>query len=277
MPNYDQAAVWQKHALQWSHIGSPLKPSLYDGELLLDSLAQRMLSLSSPFHVAILGVTPEIINLPWPDNVELLAFDHSAKMINEVWSPSKIVKSSVFQNDWRNLQLPDASIHAVVGDGSLNVLPSFSSSLEVLHELYRVMKKDTLFVIRCFIRPAKPETLLDIKHAVQAGAVGSFHALKWRLAMSLASVEKGCVSVADIRAAFETLFSDREYLSKSTSWPLLHINTIDAYENSLTRYLFPTLEEIQNHISSYFEIEKIKYAEYELSNQCPTLTLKRRN
>lgn len=277
MSNNDQTAVWQRHALQWSHVGSPLKPSSHDGELMLNSLAPSILSQTSPFHVAILGVTPEIINLPWPSHVELLAFDHSATMIENVWCPSQIVKSTVFQNDWRNLPLSDSSIDAAVGDGSLNVLPEISYCLELLHELHRVLKRNGSFVIRCFIRPEKHETISDIRSMLQSGFIGSFHALKWRLAMSLASVENGCVVVSDIHSAFKMLFPDRKYLSESTGWPLMEINTIDAYKNSSTRYLFPTLIELESHCQSYFDLKQIKYSNYELSDRCPTLILNRRD
>jgi SAM-dependent methyltransferase len=271
-----QAAVWGQHAQQWSRVGPPLKPSAEDADLTLLGLQSVFAQHPNMCQVAILGVTPELVLLPWPDFVHLFAFDHSAEMIAQVWQPHPVVISSVHEADWRKFPLETGSIQAAVGDGSLNVLPHLQDYRAVLEELHRVMAPGAVLVIRCFIRPDKVETLPEVIAAVHASQVGSFHALKWRCAMSLADVPGASVAVSDIHAAFETSFPSRLLLSEMTGWPEAQIDTIDAYKGAPTRYNFPTLQEMRDRCAPYFDVEDVRYAIYEMADRCPTLILKRR-
>lgn len=275
MSNATQTAVWGQNAHQWSRVGPPLKPSSEDADLTLESLRPLLDAVARSRKVAILGVTPELVQLPWPADVELLAFDHSAQMIEQVWRPHPTVRSSVHQADWAALPLESNSLMAVVGDGSFNALPSLNSYRAVLAELHRVMVPESLVAVRCFIRPENVETLDEVVAAVQHGRVGSFHALKWRVAMSLADVPGAGVAVSDIHTAFEACFPSRIQLASQTGWSPLQIDTIDAYQGKATHYNFPTLTEIRAQCAPYFTVEDVRLATYELSDRCPTLTLRR--
>lgn len=272
-----QSAVWLRHSRQWSGVGPPLKPSAEDADITLRALMPHLASRTGPCRVVILGVTPELVGLPWPGQVQLFAFDHSARMIADVWTANPAVPSFVQQADWRSLPLDPSSVHAVVGDGSLNALPDFDAYGEVLGEMHRLLVPDARIVIRCFIRPDQAETLSAVRDSVEAGDVGSFHALKWRLAMSLASGNGGTVAVADIHAAFEDLFADRVRLSRKTGWPRGQVDTIDAYRAAPTRYTFPTQHEMVRHCSPLFAVEGVSRGTYELADRCPTLTLRRQD
>lgn len=269
-----QTAVWGQNAQQWSRVGPPLKPSSEDADLTLASLRSLLDGVTCSRKVAILGVTPELVHLPWPADVELMAFDRSAHMIEQVWLPHPLVPSSIHQADWTALPLASSSLMAVVGDGSFNALPSLNSYRLVLAELHRVLVPEALAVFRCFLRPVNVETLEDVVAAVECGRVGSFHALKWRVAMSLADVPGAGVAVSDIHTAFETCFPSRSQLANQTGWSLLQIDTIDAYQGTATRYNFPTLTEMQAQCTPYFAVEDVRYATYELADRCPTLTLR---
>lgn len=277
MTQDEQAAVWVRHSRQWSQVGPPLKPSAEDADITLRALTPHLAGQTGPFRLVVLGVTPELVGLPWPGHVQLFAFDHSARMIADVWSPNPAVPSFVQQADWRSLPLDSSSVHAVVGDGSLNALPGFDAYGEVLGEMHRLLVPDARIVIRCFIRPGQAETLSAVRVAVEAGEVGSFHALKWRLAMSLASGNGGSVAVADVHSAFEDLFADRVRLSRMTGWPRAQVDTIDAYRAAPTRYTFPTQHEMVRHCSPFFDVEGLSQGTYELADRCPTLTLRRQD
>lgn len=274
LTNTIQTVVWGQNAHQWSRVGPPLKPSSEDTDLTLVSLRPLLDGVTYYRKVAILGVTPELVQLPWPADVELMAFDHSAHMIEQVWLPNPLVPSSIHQSDWAALPLESSSLMAVVGDGSFNALPSLNSYRDVLAELHRVMVPEALVIVRCFIRPDNVESLDEVVAAVQLGRVGSFHALKWRLAMSLADVPGAGVPVSDIHTAFEDCFPSRIQLAKQTGWSLLQIDTIDAYQDAATRYNFPTLTEMHAQCTPYFKVQDVRYATYELADRCPTLTLR---
>lgn len=276
MMHSEQAAVWGQHARQWARVGAPLKPSSEDGRLTLESLAREFQDGHRPWRVAIFGVTPELVQLPWPEFVELRAYDHSAHMIASVWQPHPVVSSTVIQTDWRCLPVDAGTFRAVVGDGIFTVLPDLDDYDAILAEMHRVLETDACAVIRCFVRPDVIESMSDVVTAVNLGEVGSFHALKWRIAMSLADASGASVAVSAIYKAFEAGFSSRSALAKVTGWPEAVIDTIDAYKGVPTRYSFPTLTKIREKFQPYFHIETVKVGSYELGERCPTLTLRRR-
>lgn len=272
----DQAAVWGKHSGQWSRVGPSLKPSPEDGVLTLTALQSVFDDANDACRIALLGVTPELVQLAWPETVSLEAFDHSADMIARVWQPHPNIFSQVREADWRALPLDEGTLHAAVGDGSLNVLPDLEHYPAVLRELHRVLAAQGSIVIRCFIRPDKAEALPDVVRAVLSGEVGSFHAMKWRLAMALTQELGASVAVGDIHNVFEASFPSRSELSEVTGWPREQIDTIDAYKGSPTQYTFPTLSALREQCAPWFDVVEVAYGTYELADRCPTLTLMRK-
>lgn len=273
----DSNGVWRNHSKQWQKVGAPLRPSVQDGELMMQA-AGPALALP-PFDndqviVAILGVTPEIVSLPWPSHVRLEAFDQSAEMIANVWQPHPHVRSAVTQAYWQKLPLSNQSVRLLVGDAVFNALPSLADCSEVLLEFVRVLEGDGIACVRCFIRPEPVETIETIASDARAGKIQTFHAFKWRIAMSLCQAPDFSVEVADIFAAFEALFPNRLDLARRTNWPIETINTIDVYRDATTRYNFPTMRALQEICAPFFKFETIHCGDYELAERCPTVRLR---
>lgn len=240
-----------------------------------------MLMLSAPAFsnsedissVVILGVTPEVVQLPWPTNACLHAYDHSADMIASVWQPHFRNPSFVHQVRWQNMPLSDESVDLVIGDGCFSVLPCADEYRAVFAEAARVLKPFGRLVLRFFIRPELSESLEDIVTAVYNGQIGSFHALKWRVAMAIKPDHEFTIAVSNIYATFNKYFPDRTQLAEYTGWPYEAINTIDAYNVKDVRYTFPTMSEINLLLSPYFDIVDIRHGSYELADRCPILSL----
>ncbi len=265
--------VWQQHASQWELVGAPLRPSPIDAVLMRSAVLARHGQAARDLQVSVLGVTPEVVGLDWPLGSTIRAFDHSADMVQKVWRPHPTLHSEVCLTDWSQLPLASGSVDVFAGDNSLGALPTFAKSQEVLRELHRAIKPTGLLCLRCFIAPAVPETLQAIKDDVAQGRVQSFHALKWRLAMALCSGPDQNVVVHRIVECFDTLFPDRQALSRVHGWPLVVINTIDAYRDKDVLYTFFTLAALERFAAPWFTIQGIQYPDYELAPRCPTVTL----
>lgn len=267
----DQTSVWQGHASQWAKVGPPLRPSSEDGELALALALPSLLAGQTTGRVAVLGVTPELVSLPWPEDTDIHAFDQSQHMLETVWQPHPQRRSRVTLARWQALPVPDGCFGAVVGDGSLNALPSLEDYGPVLQELARVTRPHAALVLRCFVRPDDVESIEQLKEAVMAGQVGSFHALKWRLAMALAAEQDGVVAVRSVHQAFGAIFR-REDLARHTGWPMAVIDTIDAYRSAETVYTFPTLAQWVRCGEPHWKLESMRRpVSYELADRCPTL------
>lgn len=241
---------------------------------MLELAAPALAGQAAP-GVVILGVTPELVQLPWPAGTRLLALDQSAAMIASVWQPHPRIASGVREARWQSMPVENGSIRLVAGDGSLNALTSLQEYPDVFAETARVLQPTGALVLRCFVRPERAETLDAVAAAALAGRIGNMHALKWRIAMALDVDHSFSVAVVDIRSAFERLFPDRKRLAGITGWPLQVIDTIDAYRGVATRYSFPTLAAIRAAAAPLFEVGEVRYGRYELAERCPTVLFRR--
>lgn len=179
--------------------------------------------------------------------------------------------SQALQTKWQSLPLPTGCADVVVGDGSLNALPSLTDYRPVLAEAARVLKWGGRLVLRCFVSPDEPEPLEEIVGDAMAGRIGSMHAFKWRLAMALTGDDG--IPVTTIHAAFQRLLPDRAALAGWTGWPRDSIDTIDAYQDVGTRYTFPTLGSVSAFAQPYLRMVAVRYGDYELAERCPTIAL----
>ena len=136
-----------------------------------------------------------------------------------------------------------------------------------------MLADDGELALRLFTRPEVPETLLEVSRDLAANQIGSFHALKWRLAMALRSPTRN-VPVVDILAVFDRFTGDRAALADRTGWAPETIATIDAYRDSPAVYSFPTLAEVRASFAPIFDEVACVFPSYELGERCPTLILR---
>jgi hypothetical protein len=109
------------------------------------------------------------------------------------------------------------------------------------------------------------------------GANPSFHAFKWRLAMSVvAETGDPNIAVTDIRDAFNAMFSDRDMLAAQTGWRAEDIETIDVYANSPDVYSFPNFRQLRDAIPDAFSNIRLEACgSYPLAERCPFLVAER--
>ena len=265
---------WNEHAKQWSHIGTPLRPSREDTQLIENQLFSRS-ERSTELKAMLLGVTPELALMDWPKNTKLLAIDRNQAMIDGVWPKNKLkINAAAISGNWLSTQQKNNSMDIVLGDGCLTLLSYKEHYSSFFKEIQRIVSDDGSFVIRHFTRPEKAENPEDIFSDLLNGKIGNFHIFKWRLAMALhGSIEEGVV----VNKVWET-WKDKnislEQLIETTGWAEESINTINNYKNVNTVYTFPTVSEVTDISAQYFDQTSCHYMDYELGKCCPTFFLK---
>lgn len=254
---HDKGNHWDRHSEQWQHIGSPLRPCAQDVDCFRASLPN-----GEGLKGLLLGVTPELASI-----ADLIALDHNPLMV------SKIAQGETVIGEWLNMPFEQNSFDYALGDGSLNMLSYPHGYHQIFQELQRVVKPDGVVTFRLFAAPQSPESLEFLVEEALAGRIGSFHAFKWRWAMALTS-ERGQlnIQVSDILDVFNRHFPDREMLSFRSGWDIQSIHTIDVYGGSELSYSFPTLPQMQEVISPYFQSTNTQHGSYELAERCPVLT-----
>lgn len=253
---------------QWSHFGSPLRPSPGD-----TAVVQRVIDdLGASPRVLVLGLTPEILGCTWPRGTELSAVDHSPAMIRQLWPPSKGPPGArVVLADWCAMPIPSGTIDLVAGDGCY-ITMAYPEGFETLtREVRRVLRPAGRFVIRVFLRPDCPESVAEVTAAFERGDVGSVHALKLRLLAVRHGADGVGTRLADVWRVWKTLPPLPVGSEVRQGWTAEELEGIERYRSQETRYFLPTLREFREVLSS--SLTEIEYArsDYELADRCPTL------
>lgn len=266
--------IWSEQASIKHRGGFPLRPPPDVVNIMNELIRPVFEKKEQCYQAVLLGVTPELVNLAWPSNVRLQAFDQSLEVISALWQANPNITSFVQQASWQDMPIESSSIDVIVGDGCTTQLPNTLAYRTLFSELRRVLASDGSICMRCFIRPDFTESLDSIVEDLYAGQIKYFGSLKWRIAM--ASVpQQGSFSIKlqAIHAMFDYFFGDRIVLANATGWSPEMINTIDLYKNMTAEYSFPNLSQLTELIAPYFKIVDVRYGEYELSDRCPIITL----
>ena len=250
---------WSHYASHWQQLGPPLRPQA--------AVIECVNSLIGPSDARclLLGATVEYAER----RPGIVAMDATLPMLAAIWRGSDPSRAAI-QADWTRMPVGPHTFSHVLCDGSLNAVPTSQLSV-VLRELQRILVPDGTLIARVFCRPEDAESMAMIERDVLARAVGSFHALKWRVAMSaICSPASPDIAVPAIREAMNKQFPDREALCRATGWSRAEVDTIDVYEGSSAVYNFSTETAIAALLKKHFvTVEIIRCGSYALAERCP--------
>src|SRR5947209_65461 len=152
------AQYWNSLANVWAHLGSPLRPSAED-QRGYSSLIFPWMEKFARARIIILGVTPELYELPWPAEHDLIALDHSREMIETVWPGPR---ESAHEGDWLAMRLPNESRDLALCDGGPILLKFPEQHRLLVQELHRLLAPRGRVVLRLFAAPEKRESVDEV-------------------------------------------------------------------------------------------------------------------
>jgi hypothetical protein len=252
---------WQEIHRRWSKLKPPQRPHADVIESFRRAVEGRRA------RVLLLGVTPELADL----GEDTTAMDNSENMIVHIWPGDNETRRAVLGN-WLDISFGEKRFTAVVGDGCLNTLV-YPDYVRLFAQLAKVLAPGARIALRIFETPDACETVAELREQALAGKIESFHAFKWRLAMSMVTEgEHPDLPVTQLHTRFMREFSDRAALSRATGWPLDDIDGIDAYADNSAIYSFPTRAQIAAALPQAFsEMRFVSSGLYELAERCPIL------
>jgi SAM-dependent methyltransferase len=241
----------------------------------MENLLLHSASESGPAapRALVLGVTPELLGMNWPDSTRLLAIDRCPDMIRSLPPASGSTPASAVCGHWLRLPLRDQCCDLIAGDGCMTVLESPDDHRHFGAELARVLSPRGRLGLRLFVRPAAGESPERVLADLSAGRIGNFHVFKWRLAMALANEPDGVVGVSEIWQAWKDSGFQASELAADLNWSRPEIETIEAYREASARYTFPRLDQARSILSLNFQELDCRTSGYELGERCPTLLL----
>jgi len=265
---------WVEFRRHWDQVGPPLRPSSVDIAWYLDGI-DRWAHDHGPPRALILGVTPELYDLPWPKGTSLLAMDHTPEMITALWPGPR---HAVVCADWRAMPLTARSRDIVLCDGGISLLDYPHGQEAVVRTLRRVVAPGGLCMLRLFVPPARRETPDAVLRDLLAGRIANLNLLKLRLAMALQKDFAQGVPLKRVWEAFHRAAPDFGGLAARLGWSLDHLSVINVYRDSDTRYYYLRVADVCGLFCGHpggFTLERVEVPTYELGERCPIVVLRR--
>lgn len=266
---------WPEVARNWQYIRSPLRPAPED----VRSFSQVIDTWTShnPGRAPtglILGVTPELYALPWPDPALLRAADRTQAMIDYVW-PGPV--EAAIHSDWLALDLADASLDLIVCDGGL-IMPDYPHGQQTLClNISRMLAPGGLTAFRLYVPPSHRETVAEVFQALNEGTIPDLNCLKLRLGMAMQPSPEQGVALADVWVALhEQSGGSWQALAERLGWSYDALRIIDAYRDSPARYTFTTQEQAISLFrnAGLEHLQTIPHS-YAMGDQCPVVVFRK--
>ncbi|MHC4711919.1 MAG: hypothetical protein ACYTAN_01435 [Planctomycetota bacterium] len=270
----DRAGQWPEVARKWRLLGPPLRPSPEDVRFCEDAAREWIRHRGAP-RVLLLGVTPELYHLPWPEGTDLLAVDRTRAMIEAVWPGPR---EAALCEDWLEMNLPGGSRDIVLCDGGLNLLAYPGEQRRLAGILRGVLSGEGLFIFRLFVPPAGRESTDMILKELLAGEIPNLNILKLRLWAALQNSPMEGVELDTVWRAIHAAAPDLEGLASRIDWPLENTLAINAYRGSTARYYLGTVDDVTGLFCGDpggFEVLRVCMPSYEGGERCPTVVLRR--
>jgi hypothetical protein len=263
-------------AARYEWMGPPLRPSREHIQFLETAVAGLAREgVERALHALLLGVTPDIVRMRWPENLHLIGMDSSWPMVHALWAGSVPGRRAAVCGDWLAPALPNGSIDLAIGDGSVNSLRSCGQAHQLASNVSSILKPRGACLLRCYVQPPCKEAPRQVFDALQRGEISSCHHFRMRLLMAAQEDTLQGVSLAQVHCHWANRDPSAP-LPCGPGWEKPAVDLIEFYAGSETRYWFPTLLQLREMLHHYFEEQAIHFGSGELGERCPTLLLRKR-
>lgn len=266
------SSYWRLFARSFGSLGPPLRPCGEDLEIVRKNVAEVSEAFDGrPLLALLLGVTPELVSMAWPQRCTLVAADNCLPMIQAVWPGAGSQRWAICA-DWQELPLCPFSIDIVLGDGSANCVRYPDGLGRLASALRDLIAREGRLILRCYAQTESPETPEQVFADMDNPAMPSFHHFKFRLLMAMqADAERG-IRVRDVYRAWRA-HSNGACRRSGPGWRAEDLATIEFYKDADTIHTFPTLPQFRAVMAEYFDEIAIHTPRYVFGERCPTMVL----
>ncbi|MGA7410526.1 MAG: hypothetical protein WBW33_08570, partial [Bryobacteraceae bacterium] len=245
MATAEMQSYWSSLAHSYAMMGPPLRPSREDVRHMQETVAAWAAAHSNrALNALLLGVTPDIANMPWPAAMTLVGLDSALPMTQAVWPGNIPLKRWVVCGSWRAIPRAARSCDVVLGDGAINCVRYPAGCRDVAAEAWRVLRDDGIMVLRCYVQPAVQESPEDVMAGMFKQPHPSFHHFKLRLLMAMQPSTGQGVAVDDVYRLWARQRFSVEAVEAQTGWDRAAIDTIEMYRETNTVHTFPNRVEL---------------------------------
>jgi SAM-dependent methyltransferase len=273
----DRAALayWESRAREW-RVSPPLTPAPEDIAWYEARAAESAGAASSrPMRAILLGVTPGIATMRWPEGTSLLAVDWANGMLQHVWPRGGFPeRTNVVRSDWRELPLTSGNIDLVIGDGCYAALGSLAGARHLNREIHRILRPGGWYCQRAFCRSDPAPSAAELFEELRAGGVENLDLFRWRLAMSVHGKSAEGVVLGKVWRVWQDHV--RHYLEDGAHWSTNQRLNMARWEGVEARFSFPSSSELRALAEPDFDLQAWEQPGYESAEHFPRLLMRAR-
>lgn len=270
----DHLRLWERSSRTFHLLGPPLRPSGEDVSFYWEMVREWIEARGAP-RVLLLGVTPELYRLPWPEGTDLVATDCSQAMIDTVWPGPKEAARCC---DWLSLDLPEGSRDIVLCDGGLHLLSYPQGQKALIRTLHGILAAGGLCIFRLFAMPAEKETPEAVLRDLQDGNIKDTDTLRIRLLMALQDNPEAGVALGDVHRRLMEGIDNLEELQTMIGWTEEYMRPIHNFKGLRYRYYILRPEQVTDMFRADpggFQVHRIFTPSCVLGDRFPTIGFKR--
>lgn len=271
-----QQDVWSSIARGYSCFASPFVPEGDDIAAYEHAIATQVVAGIGGLRGLILGVTPALALMRWPQDSQILAVEFSQAVIDSIWPGDIPGRREARCGSWFCIPIDQKSCHVVVGDGSLATC-RFPGEVRTLVRTVRGLLADEgVFAFRSYLRPHSPESPDAVFSALFSGKGLSVDCFKMRLYMAMQRSARQGVAVREAARVLDRFNLTPQAMKQRLGWSDAVIEPFARWRASDAVYSFPTLDELRAVYSESFDEISVSYPRYELGHCCPIIVLRRK-
>jgi SAM-dependent methyltransferase len=269
-------AHWDRRALAW-RVAPPLSPGAADVAWYESVAREAAAAADRPPRVLLLGVTPAVAAMAWPDGTRLVAADWSEGMLRRTWPATGTPPAAArVQADWRALPFPDAGFDLALGDGCLSAVGTLAAAARVNVEVRRVLRPGGLYGLRCFARPDPPPQLGSLFRRLRSGACPDLGLFRWLLLMAVQGESAEGASLDAAWRAWAAAIPDGRALARRFGWSADALTALEGWAGSTARYFFPSRAMLERLAAPGFAPLSWELPDYQPAACFPRLKLRAR-
>jgi SAM-dependent methyltransferase len=275
----DEAALayWESRAREW-RVAPPLTPAKDDIAWYEATVAACATSAGGrPLRAVLLGVTPGIATMRWPQGTALLAVDWAKGMLQHVWPRFGFPdQTDVVRADWRELPLATGSIDLVIGDGCYSAMGALAGARRLNREINRVLAPGGWYCMRAFCRAERPTSPAALFEELASGRADNLDLFRWRLAMAVHGESVEGVSLGKVWRLWQDHIEAAPAVLDGRSWPADQRTNMARWEGVEARFSFPSLRELRALADPGFDLVACERPSYPSAEHFPHLLMRAR-
>ena len=266
----DRLRLWQRSSQTFNFLGPPMRPSGEDISFYWGMVREWIETRGAP-RVLLLGVTPKLYRLPWPEGTDFVAADCSQAMIDTVWpGPRNAARCC----DWLSLDFPEGSRDIVLCDGGLHLLSYPQEQKKLVRSLHRILATGGLCIFRLFAMPAEKETPEAVLCDLRNLKIKNTNTLRIRLLMALQDNPEEGVALGNVYRTLMEGIDDLKQFQAMIGWTEEDTRPFHNFRGLQYRYHMLRLEQVMDMFSADpggFRVHRICIPSYALGDSFPTI------